>query len=59
MPLPKRKAINVFDAMKMESAFVDWVKEKETVHHSDHRVLFEEGALEPLMQFLARCAICP
>jgi hypothetical protein len=35
--------------MKMESAFVNWLKDKEAVHHNNSRLLFEEGALEPLM----------
>jgi hypothetical protein len=59
MPLPKREYGNAFEAMKMESAFVDWLKAKEAVHHNTYRILFEQGALEPLMQFLARSAIGP
>jgi hypothetical protein len=59
MPLPKREAGNVLEAMKMESACVDWLKGKEAVHHNSSRVLFEDGAGEPLMQFLIRRAICP
>jgi hypothetical protein len=46
---PKREAVNVLEAMKMESAFVDCLKEKEAMHHSNYHVIFEEGALEPLM----------
>jgi hypothetical protein len=49
MPLPKREAVNIFEAMKMESAFVDWLKAKKPVRHNNYRILFEHGALEPLM----------
>jgi hypothetical protein len=59
MPLGKREAVNVFEAMKMESAFIDWLKENEAVYHNNYRVLFDEGALEPLMQFLARTTLFP
>jgi hypothetical protein len=58
IPLPKRESVNVFEGMEMKSAFVDWLKEKEAVNHDNARLLFEEGALERLMQFLARRAIC-
>jgi hypothetical protein len=58
IPLSKIEAVNVLEAMKMESAFVDWLKEKEVLHHNNYRILFDEGALELLMQFLARRAIC-
>jgi hypothetical protein len=47
--LPKREAVNVFEAMYMESIFVNWLNEKDAVHHNNDRVLFEERALEPLM----------
>jgi hypothetical protein len=30
------------------------VAEKEVIHHNNYRALFEAGALEPLMQFLAK-----
>jgi hypothetical protein len=58
MPLPKREDVNVFETM-MKSAFVDWLKEKETVHHNNYHVLLEEGPLDPLMQFLTGRAMCP
>jgi hypothetical protein len=44
----------VYAAMKQEAAFIDWQKEMEAVHHNNYRVLFESGAMEPLMSFLAR-----
>jgi hypothetical protein len=47
-------ATKVFEAMKMEGAFVDWLAEKEAIHHNNYRALFEAGALEPLMEFLAK-----
>jgi hypothetical protein len=58
MSLLKREAVEVFEAMKMESAFVDWLKEKEPVLHNDYRVLFRAGGFEPLMEFLTRGSRC-
>jgi hypothetical protein len=49
MPLLKREAVNVFEAMKTESAFVNWLKEKEAVHHNNYHVLFEEGAPDAIL----------
>jgi hypothetical protein len=57
-PLPKTEAVNIFEVIMMKSAFVDWLKEKGRVHHSNYSVLFDKGALESLMQFLARHVIC-
>jgi hypothetical protein len=51
--------VEVFEAMQMETAFVDWLKVKEAMHHNNSRALFEAGALEPLMGFLTRGSICP
>jgi hypothetical protein len=39
-------ATKVFEAMKMEGAFADWLAEKEVIHHNNYRALFEAGALD-------------
>jgi hypothetical protein len=54
MKPPGVEATKVLEAMKMEAAYVDWVAEKEAIHHNNYRALFEAGALEPLTQFLAK-----
>jgi hypothetical protein len=59
MPIPEGDAVYVFEAIEMESTFVDWLNDPEAVHRNNCRVLFEEGALEPLMQFRARGATSP
>jgi hypothetical protein len=50
------EAIKVFEAMKMEVEFVDWLTEKELIHHNNYRALFVAGALERLMEFLVQGA---
>jgi hypothetical protein len=47
-------ATKFFQAMKMEAAFVDWVAEKEAMHHNNYRALFKAGVLELLMEFLTK-----
>jgi hypothetical protein len=59
MSLLEKKAVEVFEAMKMYSAFVDWLKEKAGVHYNNDRVLFKAGSLELLMKFLTRRSIYP
>jgi hypothetical protein len=54
MKPPDAEATKVLEAMKIEAAYVDWVAEKEAIHHNNYRVLFEAGALGQLMQFLAK-----
>jgi hypothetical protein len=44
----------VFEAMKIEAAFVDWLGGKEAIHHNNYRALFEAGALEPFVEFRAK-----
>jgi hypothetical protein len=48
-----------FRAMKAEEAFADWLAERENVHHNNYRELFEAGALDLPMEFLAKCDIAP
>jgi hypothetical protein len=46
---PEKRSCKCMRAMKMELAFVDWLRDKETVDHHNYHFLFKEGALEPLM----------
>jgi hypothetical protein len=49
----------VFRAIKMEAAFVDWLDEKEAVRHNNYQALIEVGALNSLMEFLAKRDMAP
>jgi hypothetical protein len=48
------EATKVLDSINMEAAYLDRVAEKEAIHRNSYQALFEAGALEPLMQFLAK-----
>jgi hypothetical protein len=41
MKPPDAEATKVLEAMKMEATYVDWVAEKEAIHHNTYRALFE------------------
>lgn len=50
---------DVLRDMLRSSAFVAWKREKERTHRNNYRALFESGAMEPLVEFLAQPEIRP